>query len=362
MTPKFSVSDFIEVTNQSLEIAFGVVEVEGEVASFKVNQQKYVFFDLKDEAGLVSCFMTVWQLRTALEDGMRVVVQAKPKLTQKGRFSLTVQSIRPVGEGSIAKNFELLRAKLDKEGLFAPERKRMLPKIPQKVAVISSVDAAGYGDFIKIVNQRWGGLEIDVANAQVQGLGAEDQIIRALDFFNQKTADYQLIVIIRGGGSADDLQTFNDERLVRAIAASKLPTLVGVGHECDVSLADLAADVRASTPSNAAQILVPDRREISQQLRSTINQLARQSNWAIDQQRLELSALLKSSLEAASAKIDQLRSLNRAKLDLLTAYDPDRVLGRGYALIRGVIRTGEDIDIETKQLKIKAEVKNVNKK
>ena len=160
---QLSVSDFIAATNQTLEYAYPSVDVEGEVASFKVNQGKYVFFDLKDDGGTVGCFMSLWQLRVPIEDGMKVVVTASPKLTPWGRFSLTVRTIRPSGEGSLKKSFELLKAKLEKEGLFAAERKRPLPSEPQKVAVISSTQAAGYADFMKIVNDRWGGVQFDVA-------------------------------------------------------------------------------------------------------------------------------------------------------------------------------------------------------
>ena len=150
MTPRFSVSDFLAVVNQSLEVAFSAVEIEGEVASFKVNQNKWVFFDLKDENGSVGCFMSVYGLRTPIADGMKLIVRALPKVTTWGKFSVTVQSYHPSGEGSLRKGFELLRAKLDKEGLFAPERKRVLPAIPVHIGVISSTQAAGYTDFITI--------------------------------------------------------------------------------------------------------------------------------------------------------------------------------------------------------------------
>ena len=227
-TPRLQVSDFIAVFNQTMEYAFPVVEIEGEVASFKVNQGKFVFFDLKDAGGSVNCFMMLFQLRVPIEDGMKVIVTATPKLTQWGKFSLTVKAIRPSGEGSIKKSFELLRAKLDQEGLFAPERKRSLPAIPQHIGVISSKQAAGYADFIKIMNDRWGGVRIDVAQVAVQGADAPDQIIRALEYCNTREDLPDVIVIIRGGGSADDLSAFNDEQLVRAIAASRVPTLTGI--------------------------------------------------------------------------------------------------------------------------------------
>src|SRR5476651_1057611 len=199
---RLSVSDFIAVTNQTLEYAYPSVEVEGEVASFKVNQGKFVFFDIKDAGGSISCFMTVWQMRVPIEDGMKVIVTAVPKLTQWGKFSLTVKSVRPSGEGAIKKSFEILKQKLESEGLFSPERKRPLPISPRHVAVVSSTQAAGYADFIKIVDDRWGGVKIDVANVQIQGATSADQIIRAIDYFNQQEGLPEVLVIVRGGGSA----------------------------------------------------------------------------------------------------------------------------------------------------------------
>ena len=149
---QLSVSDFIALTNQTLEYAYPTVVIEGEVASFKINQGKYVFFDLKDSEASVGCFMMAFQLRMPVEDGMKVIITASPKLTRVGKFSLTVRSIRPSGEGALKKSFELLRAKLATEGLFTPERKRLLPSAPQHIAVVSSTQAAGYADFIKILN------------------------------------------------------------------------------------------------------------------------------------------------------------------------------------------------------------------
>jgi len=179
-----SVSDAIALINQTLDYAFPTLVIEGEVASFKVNQGKFVFFDIKDNEGTLGCFMMVFQLRTALEDGMRVRVVATPKITAWGKFSLTVRDIQPVGEGSLKRAFELLKEKLEKEGLFAPERKRSLPVAPHHIAVISSTQAAGYADFVRILNERWGGMQVDVAHVQVQGFEAPKQMVRALQYFN----------------------------------------------------------------------------------------------------------------------------------------------------------------------------------
>ena len=357
--PIFSVSDFIAVVNQTLEYAYPTVEVEGEVASFKVNQGKYVFFDIKDAGGSIGCFMSVWQLRVPIEDGMKVIVSAVPKLTQWGKFSLTVKTIRPSGEGALKKSFELLKSKLETEGLFAPERKRRLPIVPQHVAVIASTQSAGYADFIKILNDRFGGLRVDVAHVQVQGTDAPDQIIRAINYFNQQESLPEVIVIIRGGGSADDLSAFNDEPLVRAIAGSRIPTLVGVGHEIDTSLSDLTADVSAATPSNAAQILVPDRMEIIRAVRAQVISLLPRVLQLIDGQRQSVKDMMINVIDAVERAADeQMRRLLSLR-NVLTQLDPNVVLARGYALIRGNVKVGATIEIETNKVILEAEVKNV---
>ena len=344
--PLLTVSGFIATLNQTLEYAYPSIEVEGEVASFKVNQDKYVFFDIKDAGGSVNCFMTVWQLRVPIEDGMKVIVTATPKLTPWGKFSLTVRAVRPSGEGSLKKSFELLRAKLDKEGLFAVERKRALPPLPHHVAVISSVQAAGYADFIKILDDRWGGLNIEVASVQVQGATAPDQMIEALKYFNSQEVLPEVIVIIRGGGSADDLSAFNDELLVREIAASRVPTLVGVGHEVDVSLADMVADVRAATPSNAAQILVPDRHEVIRGVRRQVQGLLPRIDQVIDGGIVGVRRQLSDALRAIERQYDrnesQLSNIRRVLVEL----DPRKVLLRGYAIVRGETAAGKQIEIE----------------
>jgi exodeoxyribonuclease VII large subunit len=360
--PVFGVSDFIAIFNQTIEYAYPSVTIEGEVASFKVNQGKYVFFDIKDAGGSIGCFMSVYQLRMPIEDGMKVIITAVPKLTAWGKFSLTIKTIRPMGEGAIKKSFELLKAKLDQEGLFSPERKRALPAIPKYVAVISSTQAAGYADFIKIINDRWGGLRVDVGHVQVQGESAADQIIQSINYFNSKEDLPEVIVIIRGGGSADDLAVFSDERLARAIASSRVPTLVGVGHETDESLADLVADVRAATPSNAAQILVPDKKEIIRSVRSQVESLLPRVTSAINQYQQNVKSLVGGAAEKMEAAVnDQIRDLKYLQ-NIVAQLDPNLVLARGYALLRGKTTVGSIIEVETNKIIMKAEVKDVHDK
>lgn len=358
----YSVSDFIEVSNQAFERTFPSVLIEGEVSGFKVNQNKFIFFDLKDQESSLGCFMTVWQMRFPLSDGMKVVVRAQPKLTKWGKFSLTVQQIMPKGEGSLKKSFDILKNRLEKEGLFSADKKRPLPAKPQHIAIISSTQAAGYADFIKIINERWGGMRVQVAHTQVQGLVAADQIVRALSYFNQLPDLPEAIVIIRGGGSVDDLASFNDEKLVRAIAASRIPILTGIGHETDESLADLAADLAASTPSNAAQFITPDKHAEINLIDSKISRLSTKVVQYLDQIKIELGLKMEAIGQGLIKQINiNLEDID-SKVRLLGAYNPEKVLELGYAIIRGDLGVGSELEIETKQAIIKAEVKNVRRK
>lgn len=359
---QLSVSDYVALTNQTLEYAFSSVTIVGEVAEFKVSQGKWVSFKLKDAGASVGFFMGIYSMRVPIEDGMKLMVVASPKLSTKGYFNLTVRSYKPVGEGSIKKGFELLKAKLEAEGLFAPARKRSLPRIPSYVGVITSSESAAYADFCKIINERWGGLRVEVAHTQVQGEPAADQMIGALRYFNTLEELPEVLVIIRGGGSAEDLNSFNDERLARAIAESRIPTLVGVGHEIDHTLADMIADVRASTPTNAAEILVPDRAEIIRSVRQQTASIGHTFAQAIDRHSL----LMKEQLEVSYTRIrqrldDTFEHLAVLRLAVSQA-NPENVLRRGYGLLRGEQKVGATLEIETATSFIQTEVKDVRKK
>lgn len=360
---QLTVSDFVALINQTLEYAYPTVTVIGEVAEFRVSQGKWVSFKLKDSEAVIDCFMSAFQLRVPLENGMKVMVTASPRLNGKwGKFSLNIRVVKPVGEGSIKKGFELLKAKLEAEGLFAPERKRPLPKVPGSVAVITSTESAAYADFCKIINERWGGMSVEVAHTQVQGQPAADQIIRAIRHFNNLEALPDVLVIIRGGGSAEDLMTFNDELLAREIAGSRIPTLVGVGHEVDHTLADMVADRRAATPSNAAEILVPDRHEIIRSAHQQARSLGYQLTQAID----EYSRRTHDQLEAAFRRIREQLDSTFERLGVLrlavAQLNPETVLKRGYALVRGELVDGAIIEVETDKKIIEAEVRHVRSK
>ncbi len=331
---RLGVSEFVAFVNQTLEIAYPFIEVEGELANFRVSKNKWVYFDLKDETASLRCFGTVYALPGPLEDGMMLRISGSPRLHPLYNFSFNVQSIVPVGEGAIRRAADLLAAKLEAEGLFDPARKRPLPYPPRRIALITAGSSAAYADFMKIAAARWGGLQIEQYDVLVQGEQAPAQIVAALKQANEATNLPEAIVLIRGGGSADDLAAFSDERVVRAVAGSRTPTCVAIGHEIDVSLAELAADMRASTPSNAAELLLPDKKEelrhlkkLRAQLDESVYALVRTKKEAVQLLGERLDEYLRQNLAAAEQRI-------RSVHELLSAYDPKRPLQQGYAMVQ----------------------------
>jgi len=347
-----SVSQLRDYVNQTLDYAYPAVVVQGEVSSFKINQGKWIFFDLKDAETTVSCFMTKYQLNTILEDGMLVRVTASPNLTKWGKFSLTVKAVELAGEGSVKRAFEKLKAQFEAEGLFAQERKRLLPAYPAKIGLITSQEAAAYNDFISIVSDRWPLLTVEHVHVHVQGVQAPTDVAQALKQLNADRPDLEVLVVIRGGGSLEDLQAFNDERIVRAVYGSGIPTIVAIGHEDDVSLAELAADVRAATPSDAARRLTPDHTVIRRVLDESIAKQGNRVTAIISQASLTIArttTIFERVERRAEASLHQIqRDLNRAleqhvirlqqTLELAVrtvhAADPARLLSRGYAIVR----------------------------
>lgn len=333
MQPVYSVSDFIAVCNQVLDVSFGSVQITGELANIRVSKNRWAYFDLKDQLASLRFFGTVYSLPGPIEDGMVVTVRGAPQLHPRFGFSVTIQNIQLKGEGTIKKAASLLEQKLAKEGLFAPERKRAIPSIPERIGLITSSESAAYGDFVKVVSARWG-LTVELYDVQVQGEDAPGQITRAIEYFSRVAEPPEVIVIIRGGGSADDLQAFSAESVTRAVAGSRIPTLVAVGHERDISLAEMAADQRASTPSNAAVLLVPDKKQVIENLiqykKTLRNQVIRYIN--------DAEVYTKNIQSAIQEQVMQRRVLSEQRLQdqmrNLRLLDPQRTLQRGYAIVR----------------------------
>lgn len=330
---EFSVSEFISLTNQTLEYAYPYLVIVGEIANFRISKNRWVYFDLKDDQSILRCFGSVQALPGPLEDGMLVRVSGTPRLHSLYGFSFNFQQISPKGEGAIKKSANLLESKLQKEGLFNLERKRQLPFPPQKIGLITSSESAAYSDFIKIINARWGGLEISLIDVQVQGESAIGQLTEAIDAFNQRAIPPEVLVIIRGGGSLEDLQAFSSEQVTRAVATSRIPTLVAIGHERDISLSEKVADLRASTPSNAAELLVPDKRQVlanlkltNKQLRGVIDRRIREESEILSRHRKTISTDINLIVKQQFDYLFQRRKL----VELL---DPMSILKRGYSIL-----------------------------
>jgi exodeoxyribonuclease VII large subunit len=268
-----------------LEDALPLVWIEGELSNVARPASGHLYFTLKDSAAQVRCAMfkpkTTW-LRFKPTDGMQVLVRARVGLYEpRGEFQLVAEHMEPAGEGALQREFERLKAQLDAEGLFATERKRALPRFARRIGVITSATGAAVRDVLSVLARRWPLVDVDVLPVPVQGREAPPAIVAML----RKAASsgrYDVLLLTRGGGSLEDLWAFNDERVARAIHASTVPVVSAVGHEIDFSIADFVADLRAPTPSAAAELLVPD----ALALRRHLEQL-RQRIVAIQERRLQ---------------------------------------------------------------------------
>ena len=301
----FSVSEVTKAVRGVIESAFDEVWIEGEVSNFRQQASGHQYFTLKDAAAQLSCVLFArggaWRKTVALQDGM--LVQAKGRLTvyeARGQYQLTVSLVQAAGAGLLQAKFEALKRKLAAEGLFDADRKRELPQFPRAVGIVTSPSGAALRDMLNVLTRRAPWLRVIVSPARVQGDGAAAEIAKALDDLNQLAArgiaPVDVIVLARGGGSIEDLWEFNDEPLARAIAASALPVVSAVGHEIDFTIADFVADLRAPTPSAAAELIVPDTAELLRMLDERSAFLHRRVAAAIETSRMHLAGLLRSAL------------------------------------------------------------------
>jgi exodeoxyribonuclease VII large subunit len=367
---ELGVSDFVALLNQTLEYAYQGIVITGELANFRVSKNKWVYFDLKDELASVKFFGSVYNLPGPLEDGMVLRVRGQPRLHQLYGFSVNVSSIQLAGEGTIKRAAALLQAKLAAEGLFDEARKRPLPYPPARIGLITSKQSAAYADFIKILNARWQGVEVRLIDVQVQGEPAPGQIAAALEQFNGEAEPPEAIIIIRGGGSAEDLAAFSTEQVTRAVAASRVPTLVAIGHEIDLSLAELAADRRASTPSNAAELLVPSRDQSLLELEAYTVQLHQSGRRQLQTAHSSLRQQAEILDQSLRQILDQAAATVKNRVQLLDALNPQAILRRGYAIVRqagrpvrstGLLSSGVIVDVQLSDGSFDATVNKLNK-
>ncbi len=371
----FSVGELVSDLRSLLEDEFGEVWVVGEISNLHRARSGHSYFTLKDDEAQIraALFRGVAQrLRFEPEDGLEVVVRGELTVyPNRGDLQIIVRSLEPRGQGALQLAFEQLRARLEAEGLFAEELKRPLPEVPRRVGVVTSPTGAAIRDVIEVTGQRFPSIPLLVAPTRVQGEGAEEEIATALERVADRGVD--VILLVRGGGSLEDLLAFNTERVARAIRACPVPVVSGVGHEVDVTISDLAADARASTPSSAAALAVPDRqgqetrldrdrRRLRAAARGIVDRIARRLGRSRESLRAHAPSarLLADRVRAESARSALQRGIEvfiarsiasfaavTARLDALS---PLAVLSRGYAIVyrepEGVIvRRAQEVNV-----------------
>ncbi|MFC1618077.1 exodeoxyribonuclease VII large subunit [Patescibacteria group bacterium] len=350
------------------------VWIKGEVSEFKQSPGwTFSYLTLKDDDAQIRGLIGDWVLKKLdfdIEDGKEVLAFGTLSIYEKrGDYQIKIEKVEPLGKGTLQEQLEKLKAKLQQEGLFAEEIKKPLPKFPERIGVISSVDGAAWKDFRKIIEARFAGVELHLRDVLVQGDKSPDQIVQALGKFNEED-EVDLVVITRGGGSLEDLWGFNDEGVARAIAASKIPVVSAVGHEKDVCISDLVADHRSSTPSNAAEEIVPDKQELLRWLDDVAIRI-KQAQESYKELPGEVDQLLHE------VKQNYLRLLKDKYVAMesvwhnINALSPEKVLDRGYSVVRhkdkilrdaGTVRVNEAIKIQLAKGGLFAKVKGKSKK
>ncbi len=355
-----SVSELTGRIKESLEQSFGSVAVIGEISNFKIHSASgHVYFSLKDEGATISAVM--WRSRASSvyfspQDGMKVI--AKGRITvypPRGNYQIDVISLRPAGIGELQLAFEKLKLKLQQEGLFDLPRKRSLPAYPDRIGIVTSETGAALQDIISIIRRRYPPVELILAPVRVQGSGAAAEIAGAIELMNRYNKP-DVLIVGRGGGSLEDLWAFNEEVVARAIYKSKIPVVSAVGHETDFCIADFVADLRAPTPSAAAEIVVPDKRELLEIIREFGYNLSLAVSDLIQYRKDQIINALNTYafnrpydlLRSYSQRVDDIdrqlkatmihrmaltTSLTRSLHARLSSLDPERVIDRGYAIV-----------------------------
>jgi exodeoxyribonuclease VII large subunit len=301
----FSVTEITREVRAALEERVGMVWVEGEISNYRRQASGHQYFTLKDAGSQLACVLFArggsWRKQVPLGDGMHVQVRGALTVYEaRGQYQLNVQIVQAGGAGMLQAKYEALKRKLEAEGLFDADRKRALPKFPATIALVTSPTGAALRDMLNILGRRAPWVRVVIAPARVQGEGAAEEIARAIEHVNRLAeaggVPIEVIAVTRGGGSVEDLWAFNEEIVARAIAASALPVMSAVGHEIDFTIADFVADLRAPTPSAAAELLVPDGAELQRRLAETAAYLRRHAQRGLEQHRARLAWLARGEL------------------------------------------------------------------
>ena len=354
----FSVTTLTQAIKQTLEDGFFTIWVEGEISNLATPRSGHVYFTLKDEAAQLRAviFKSAARLvRFELENGMQVLLRGSLSVYEaRGEYQLIVSRAEPRGAGALQAAFEQLKRRLEAEGLFDPAHKRPIPLLPKKIGVVTSPTGAAIRDILNIVNRRFANVHVLIAPARVQGADAPAEIVRAIEMLN-RLPDVDALIVGRGGGSLEDLWAFNEESVARAIFASRIPVISAVGHEIDFTIADFVADLRAPTPSAAAELVVRNKADLAQTLDAQHARLKQAMRHLLDrsraaaahaarrlsdprrrlnelQQRVDdLAQRLARTMRHALERKQAQRDTQIAKLDALS---PLAVLAKGYAICR----------------------------
>lgn len=278
-----------------LEGSFPDVWVAGEIADYTQSHAGHIYFSLKDSKSTIRAVIwasTAARLRFRLQDGLQVICRGEVNVyPPRGTYQLVIRSLQPQGEGALQLALRQLHRRLAAEGLFDAARKRPLPRFPRRIAVVTSPTGAAIRDFLEVARRRWPALEVLVIPARVQGEGAAEEIALGIEIANQLVDVPDVVLVTRGGGSLDELWSFNEEIVVRSIHASRIPVVSAVGHEIDVTLSDLVADVRALTPTEAAELIAPSRDELLAATRQLQRRLVGGLRRRADEARARLTGL-----------------------------------------------------------------------
>ena len=311
-----SISELNKTVKGLLETEFSFIYVEGEISNFSRPSSGHWYFTLKDEKAQIRCAMFRNQNRSVPfepKNGQQVVLYGKVTLYEgRGDFQIITSSLELSGDGELRRSFERLKASLQKEGFFDQQKKKAIPKFPKKIAVITSPSGAAIKDIFSVVYRRFPALGMTVIPTQVQGEEAVPQIVNAIKTANEQNSSYDLILLSRGGGSLEDLWAFNTEPVAKAIFSSSIPVVSAVGHESDFTISDFVADLRAPTPSSAAEQITPDAEMLKNDILETSDRFIRAARRAIDSRQNELSHLIRrirhpnSRLNEFAQRLDEL--------------------------------------------------------
>ena len=359
---RHSVTSLTKTIREILESSFTDVTVEGEISNFTHHRSGHRYWTLKDEGAQISCvFWKTRQLSYDLAEGQKVVCRGRLSVyPPRGNYQLDVFQVRPIGIGALQAAFEALYKKLLEEGLFDESRKRQIPRFPKKIGIVTSPTGAALHDILTVLRRRYPLVKVLLRPAAVQGVGAELEIARAIAEMNLLPTDDQpdVLIVGRGGGSLEDLWAFNEEAVARAIYASRIPIISAVGHEVDVTIADFTADLRAPTPTAAAELATPDKNELLSAISSSSSSLDYFMKRRLSDLRTELIShtsgyglkrVLGQALSEKRSKLDQYSDGMTSRIEhflelatarsekfnaILTALNPYGVLERGYAIVQ----------------------------